>query len=281
MYFKKINENAVRCVISEAEIEEEGLTMDDFFMNRKKAQEFLERLVDKAYEEVGYVAGTGMVSMQMMRMPDHNLSITINETPAEDIPMMLDHMQDLMAQIHPEMAEDIMDELEDMDEENRIEIAKDIINQFLSKLSPGLNADGAKDSDSGETGQRASGEIAASSETAVRKSAASAKEVSAKKERVSLPLTFAFDSLEEIEDFAAANREYIKGTSRVYRDDRKGKYYLLLRRGRLSFDAYEEVCQHAMEYSILTARSETFVKYLEEHAKCVIRKDALKILAEI
>ena len=41
MYFKKINENAVRCVISEAEIEEEGLTMEDFFMNRKKAQEFL------------------------------------------------------------------------------------------------------------------------------------------------------------------------------------------------------------------------------------------------
>lgn len=279
MYFKKINENAVRCVISEAEIEEEGLTMDDFFMNRKKAQEFLERLVDKAYEEVGYVAGTGMVSMQMMRMPDHNLSITINETPAEDIPMMLDHMQDLMAQIHPEMAEDIMDELEDMDEENRIEIAKDIINQFLSKLSPGLNTDGVKGSR--ETGQTASGEMAASSETAVRKSTASAKEESDKKERVSLPLTFAFDSLEEIEEFAIATKEYIKGTSRVYHDDRKGKYYLLLRRGRLSFDAYEEVCQHAMEYSTLTARSETFVKYLEEHAKCVIRKDALKILAEI
>ena len=276
MYFKKINENAVRCVISEEEIEEEGLTMDDFFMNRKKAQEFLERLVDKAYEEVGYVAGTGMVSMQMMRMPDHNLSITINETPAEDIPGMLDHMQDLMAQIHPEMAEDIMDELEDMDEENRIEIAKDIINQFLSKLSPGLNADEAE-----EAGQKASGEMAASSETAVKKGTASAKEVSAKKERVSLPLTFAFDSLEEIEDFAAANREYAKGTSRVYRDDRKGKYYLLLRRGRLSFDAYEEVCQHAMEYSTLAARSEIFVKYLEEHATCVIRKDALKILAEI
>lgn len=279
MYFKKINENAVRCVISEAEIEEEGLTMDDFFMNRKKAQDFLERLVDKAYEEVGYVAGTGMVSMQMMRMPDHNLSITINETPAEDIPMMLDHMQDLMAQIHPEMAEDIMDELEDMDEENRIEIAKDIINQFLSKLSPGLNADGVKGSR--ETGQTASGEMAASSETAVRKSTASAKEESDKKERVSLPLTFAFDSLEQIEEFAVANREYIKGTSRVYHDDIKGKYYLLLRRGRLSFDAYEEVCQHAMEYSTLTARSEIFVKYLEEHAKCVIRKDALRILAEI
>lgn len=279
MYFKKINENAVRCVISEEEIQEEGLTMDDFFMNRKKAQEFLERLVDKAYEEVGYVTGTGMVSMQMMRLPDHNLSITINETPAEDIPMMLDHMQDLMAQIHPEMAEDIMDELEDMDEENRLDIARDIINQFLSKLSPGLNADEAKGSE--ETGLTASSEMAAVSETALEKSPAPAKETAAKKERVSLPLTFAFDSLEEIEDFAAANREYIKGTSRVYRDDRKGKYYLLLRRGRLSFDSYEEICQHAMEYSTLTARSETFVKYLEEHAKCIIRKDALKILAEI
>ncbi len=40
MYFKKINENAVRCVISEEEIEEEGLTMDDFFMNRKRRRSF-------------------------------------------------------------------------------------------------------------------------------------------------------------------------------------------------------------------------------------------------
>ena len=76
MDFRRIDKNTVQCILSEEEMNAYGFRIEDFFSNQEKAREFLEHLVERAEEEIGYEAHSGMVSMQIMKMPDNGIVIT-------------------------------------------------------------------------------------------------------------------------------------------------------------------------------------------------------------
>ena len=45
MQFKRINENTIRCILTEEDMLEEGLRIEDFFTNKDKTRGFLEHIV--------------------------------------------------------------------------------------------------------------------------------------------------------------------------------------------------------------------------------------------
>ena len=79
MDFRRIDKNTVQCILSEEEMSAYGFRIEDFFSNQEKAREFLEHLVERAEEEIGYEAHSGMVSMQIMKLPDNGIVITLSE----------------------------------------------------------------------------------------------------------------------------------------------------------------------------------------------------------
>ena len=54
MKFKRIDTETVRCLISEEELSENGLVLDDFFNNKGKTEEFVRRVIAMAEQEVDY-----------------------------------------------------------------------------------------------------------------------------------------------------------------------------------------------------------------------------------
>ena len=77
-------------------MEEYGFKIEDFFTDQDKAREFLEQLVERAEEEVGYeVEEGGVVSMQLMRMPDNSLIITFSDQSPEGMNNMLNQIRHL------------------------------------------------------------------------------------------------------------------------------------------------------------------------------------------
>ena len=52
MTFKRIDESTIRCIVTEEDMAENGLELDDFFTQSDKAQDFLRELAyrDKLYE---------------------------------------------------------------------------------------------------------------------------------------------------------------------------------------------------------------------------------------
>ena len=48
MKFKRIDTETVRCLISEEELSENGLVLDDFFNNKGKTEEFVRRVIAMA-----------------------------------------------------------------------------------------------------------------------------------------------------------------------------------------------------------------------------------------
>ena len=97
MDFQRIDENTVQCRMTEEEMNSYGFAIEDFFTNQERSREFLESIVEMAEEEIGYEIESGMVSMQLMRMPDNSLTITFTDRGEDAIHNMLNQIQNLAA----------------------------------------------------------------------------------------------------------------------------------------------------------------------------------------
>ena len=54
MRFKRISTDTVRCIVTQDELKENGLEMDDFLSNDGKTEEFLRKMIALAEQEVGF-----------------------------------------------------------------------------------------------------------------------------------------------------------------------------------------------------------------------------------
>ncbi|MDE6566876.1 MAG: adaptor protein MecA, partial [Lachnospiraceae bacterium] len=115
MDFRKIDDNTVQCRMTEEEMNEYGLQIEDFFTDQEKSRDFLEQIVEMAEEEVGYEVESGMVSMQLMRMPDNSLTITFTDRGEDGLQSMLHQIQQLAGMIDEVVNED-NDESQDLNE---------------------------------------------------------------------------------------------------------------------------------------------------------------------
>ncbi len=104
MKFKKINHNTIRCVLSQEDMEENDIGLEDFFTNnREKIQRLLENIMEEAKREIGYESDGAVVSMQLMPLPNNKLAITISGTQEKDFNEMLGNVKDMIQNMQNEL----------------------------------------------------------------------------------------------------------------------------------------------------------------------------------
>lgn len=103
MTFKRIGENTFRCVLTEQDMEENNIGLEDFFSNnREKIHDFLENIMEEAKKEIGYESDGAMISMQLMPLPSNGLAITITGSSDNDFKQMLGSVKDILSGITPD-----------------------------------------------------------------------------------------------------------------------------------------------------------------------------------
>lgn len=85
--------DTVRCIVSETELIENGLQMDDFLQNDGKTEDFLRKIVSMAEEEVGFKVQGGPLSVQVAVLPEHLLALTFSERPDNNILNILQNLK--------------------------------------------------------------------------------------------------------------------------------------------------------------------------------------------
>ena len=105
MTFKRIDESTIRCIVTEEDMEENGLELDDFFTQSEKAQDFLREVVEQASEEVGYDSGQGMVSLQIMPLPNHALAITFSESESKEWQDVMENIKGIIEDVRERVKE--------------------------------------------------------------------------------------------------------------------------------------------------------------------------------
>lgn len=79
MTIKKINEDTICCILSENDMMDYGVELEDFLMNKEKVQGVLHSIVERAVEELGLQMQKGLLSLQIVPLPDNSLSIMFSE----------------------------------------------------------------------------------------------------------------------------------------------------------------------------------------------------------
>ncbi|MBQ7506100.1 MAG: adaptor protein MecA [Lachnospiraceae bacterium] len=105
MKFKRIDVETVRCLVSEEELQENGLNMDDFLSNGEKTEGFLRKIVSMAQEEVGYKVPGGSLSVQASILPNRVLSLTFSEKQGQGIMDILKNLKNAVSKLSEAMQE--------------------------------------------------------------------------------------------------------------------------------------------------------------------------------
>ena len=94
MKFSRVDKDTIRCIITEEDMKEYGLNIEDFFNDKDKSREFLESIVEQAEKEVGYHVKNGVLAIQIMPLPRNGLAITFSENGSKNFMDIFDHMKD-------------------------------------------------------------------------------------------------------------------------------------------------------------------------------------------
>ncbi|MDD7402762.1 MAG: adaptor protein MecA [Butyribacter sp.] len=256
MEFERIGKNTVQCRMTVEEMNEYGLRIEDFFTNQEKSRDFLEQLVERAEEEIGYEVESGMVSMQLMRMPDDSLVITFSDRAEESINSMLNQIQNLAGQMDTESQEeeDVFQEIGASMEESSHQ--KENMKEFENNL---------KNKPADEEYLNHIKEVEQKQKEKLRKKQTAAR-------------VFRFNSLNIIEDFVSSLAIEKSIPSRLYKDKDTDMWYLLIKKGKLKLEEYQDVCQLLQEYGVLCSAQPYVEQYCKEHYDCIIGKQALKTI---
>jgi adapter protein MecA 1/2 len=244
MIFKKINQTTVQCVLSEEEMHHYGIRLEDFLLNQEKSRDFLNLLVDMAGKEVGYHTHSGVMSMQIIRLPDHHLAIIMSENqPGAVTPEMLEAQQDDDNFGQDETAEQEIDNLL----HNLSDHALNLIQEELKKNKDTLSEDDQKPL--------------------------------SKKKRTDC--VYCFSDFHVLEQLSAAVSLKKPVSSVLFRDPASHFFYLYVKKGRLKIAEYDSLCEMMGEYGALASEAPYALAYCKEHFEGMIPKNALKTIGKI
>ena len=103
MKFQKVNDNVIRCIISQEEMNEKGVKIDDLMDNRSKAEEFLRDILKEAREKLDFQTSGEALNVQLSILKDGDVLLMISDDQNAVIRTMLDQLKDRLKDFQSEM----------------------------------------------------------------------------------------------------------------------------------------------------------------------------------
>ncbi len=250
MEFFRVNDHMVKCVISEEDMDEYDVSIEDFFTRSEHAMEFLHEVVQQASEEVGYKPQGPLTSLQIAPVKEHGLAIFLTEKPQLDLQSMIDALK---TDAGIEITGDTVDQVINATEEEKAALLKKFIDNIHREMEKSF-ADSLAD---GKTRLTADG---------TRRIVSLDRKI------------FAFERPGDLLSYAKVVELPVAVGSSLYKDPDKGTYYLLIDRNEAEAETLAGVYLTAYEYGQFVSEKEEFALHLREHCECVIAENAIEKL---
>ncbi len=132
MKFEKMENGSLRCILTQDDLDQNGIELEDFFSNSQNAREFLEKLIRIAEDEVGYKTSGNMMSIQAAIMSEDEIVLTFSDSQVSGSEI-LEHIKNMFnssaqkepAVRKPDIKDDILREAGKQKKENRLEGEKE------------------------------------------------------------------------------------------------------------------------------------------------------------
>ncbi|MCR5624469.1 MAG: adaptor protein MecA [Lachnospiraceae bacterium] len=312
MKFRRLDENTVQCYITRDEMNKMGYAIEDLITDKDLSQLFADEIILHASEKLDDFPRSGNLAMQVMALGDGSMKITISEINANGkgkgifpgtmkpgIPPLPfgafldtddddDEEDDEMFSLGGyddddddrdwDEDEDFTDSLEnDNDDDTDFDggqnlTSEDIerVNEFFEGLKNYISNTKDNDEDIVEKQKKNRKKVEE------RIKADMKRKEEEKKRFLSLPKLFCFNSLEALHEFAIHANDNNRASTALYKSEQSGKYFLLVKKGRLKFKEFLSLCESLMEFSEFITQEYFIEIYCKEHFKCIIKAHAIE-----
>ena len=240
MKLEKISENQIRCILTSEDLANREIKLGELAYGSDKARRLFHDMMVEARKQFGFSADN--IPLMIEAIPGNRGSITLVITKVED-PEELDTRFSKFAPPHGGAKEEA--------ETIRIENADDILN-IIRKLY--------------EAKQKA----ATPSETAEEATAPVQKATT-----LDYVQLFSFRTIDLLMDAAAGLGKSYQGENTVYKTSGDMPYTLILHKGAHTPEEFNSFCNILSEYGTSTPCTPAKEAHLREHAKIVLKGNAL------
>lgn len=260
MEYKRIDENTIRCIITEEDMQDYGLDLDEFLTHSPKSEDFLRHIIEEARQELGYQAKHGMVSMRLEVLSDGRISLTfVNGDEKKVAEQVMRHLQQIFPDVDKDILEEMLDRLGNMTEKQRSEKISELITNSLARTMENLGK---------QTKEKCNNTNAADT-----KQKENVKEI---KESYRL---YEFSTMHHVIDFCKAVP--LKQPIRSHLYKMQDSYFLVVERYRISDYHFNLLTAIAFEFSKVHAEPDSTYRHMIEYGQMLIENRAIGTLKKL
>ncbi len=266
MKIERVNDHQIRCTLTRDDLAKRDLKITELAYGTDKAKELFQDMMQQANIEFGFEAED--TPLMIEAIPINSECIVLIITKVEDPDELDTRFSNFAPSVHEEdeddeeYDEDYYDE-DDYDEDEEEDVMSLFKRLQHSNMNDFMDSPLSPQSDSKKV-----------------------KEKTAGPKKKGLPSRtgsriFSFDSLHEVTKFAAIVSRKFNGINTLYKNEAKGKYYLILHQGDLDSTLFGNICSLLTEYGKTEIGSTADEHYLAEHYSIVIKDQAVQTLSRI
>jgi adapter protein MecA 1/2 len=290
MEFKRINKDTVTCIITEDDMDEQGIKLEDLFEKKKEAMDFLHEVMKKAEEEVDYKPTGAFMPMQITVLPDHSISLTLSENASASFGEIL---KNLTEKAGIQIPKNILEDIGDAASEERI----NRLNEYLRSLKQLTNSvkdmigkdqpaqENTTDNNKLSVNSNATPASARSKADKISTGAAKKRELTQEQKdarRLKFnEYVFEFADISTVIEFCSKAPMGLKITSSLYKNHENEHYYLDLNRQTESPKIFASLFTMAYEFGHFQASNPNVIAHIKESYDCIIAENAVDSLSSL
>ncbi|SFU95416.1 adaptor protein MecA [Butyrivibrio sp. INlla21] len=266
MKIEKVNDHQIRCTLTRDDLAKRDLKITELAYGTDKAKELFHDMMQQANLEYGFDAED--TPLMIEAIPINSECIVLIITKVDD-PEELDTRYSNFAPSVHEEDEDDEDEYDEYDDDSYEEDEDEDVASLFKRLQHSNMSDFIESSSNGSS----------TDAKKVKEKTSGAKKKNQPTRHGSK--IFSFDSMHEVTRFAAIVSRKFNGENTLYKNEAKGKYYLILHQGDIQDNVFANICSVLTEYGKTEIGSTAEEQYLAEHYEVVIKDNAVQTLAKI
>lgn len=260
MKIERLSENQIRCTLNKDDLMNREIKLSELAYGSDKAKKLFRDMMTQASSEVGFEAND--IPLVIEAIPVSSECIILIVTKIEDP----DELDTRFAKFSPSS---FSIEDEDTDDENDTDEttyrgADDILDLFR-KISEELIVK----------------EISAGESKIPLPDKGNPRTVKEKTVPVNLSKVFMFRSLTDVCRFSSVISSIYTSSNTLYKHPASGCYYLVLAKGTMTPEAFNKVCNIAVEYGECVPATSASLAYYDEHFPIIVGRQAVQKLSPI
>ncbi|WP_029321636.1 adaptor protein MecA [Butyrivibrio sp. AE3004] len=280
MKFTRVNKDTINCIITEDDMDEQGLKLEDLFDKSKEAMDFLHDVMEKAATEVDYKPQGAFTPMQITVLPDHSISLTLSENTEGAFADMLKNLTEKAGLRFPK---NFLEELGDVPEEDRIPKLSEYLHSLKDFTNSVKNMVEKVNSDNGDL---ADDSIPVQKKSTDRRSRIAEEQPKDTEEHDIDKLgftTFVFE-LSDLRTAITLSKqipEQISMESTLYRSNAANAYYIVFNKKNENAKVFASVFSICYEFGKFVTTRENIICHMDESFDTVLKKNAIERLRSL